>query len=60
MTSLETKQDIDRLKHDLRSTARSILDEAFAEQQINLIIAPGDSPLCIHAAAAGIFFVPRF
>jgi amidase len=55
MATTETKQTIDNMKHDLRSTARQILDEAFNEQQVNLIAAPGDSPLCIHAAAAGIF-----
>jgi amidase len=54
MNSTETKQNIDILKQDLRSTARQILDEAFDKQQVNLIAAPGDSPLCIHAAAAGI------
>lgn len=54
MNSTETKHNIDNLKHDLRNTARQILDEVFAEQQVNLIAAPGDSPLCIHAAAAGI------
>lgn len=54
MNSTETKQNIDILKQDLRSKARQILDEAFDKQQVNLIAAPGDSPLCIHAAAAGI------
>lgn len=54
MNSTETKQEIDRLKNDLRSTARRILDGVFEEQKVNLIAAPGDSPLCIHAAAAGI------
>lgn len=62
MNSTETKQTIDALKNDLRSTARQILDEAFAEHQINLIAAPGDSPLCIHAAAAGNYptYFPPF
>ncbi|RAO71686.1 uncharacterized protein BHQ10_007698 [Talaromyces amestolkiae] len=53
MNSTETKQDIDKVKYDLRRTARQILDGAFDEQQVKLIAAPGDSPLCIHAAAAG-------
>ncbi|KUL84917.1 hypothetical protein ZTR_07885 [Talaromyces verruculosus] len=53
INNTETKQNIDKLKHDLRSTARQILNGAFDEYQVSLIAAPGDSPLCIHAAAAG-------
>jgi amidase len=32
---------------------RRILDQAFDSQGLNVIVAPGDSSLCIHAAAAG-------
>lgn len=53
MDSNEAKEKIDALKQDLRSTATQILDEAFNKEQVNLIAAPGDSSLCIHAAAAG-------
>ncbi|GAM36146.1 hypothetical protein TCE0_018r05007 [Talaromyces pinophilus] len=53
INNTETKQNIDKLKHDLRSTARQILDGVFDGHQVSLIAASGDSPLCIHAAAAG-------
>lgn len=32
---------------------KRILDEVFDREQINIIAAPGDSALCVHAAAAG-------
>ncbi len=32
---------------------RCILDEAFDGHGVNLIAAPADSSLCVHAAAAG-------
>lgn len=54
MNSTESKEQIDVLKQELRSTARQILDETFENTQTNLLVAPGDAPLCVHAAAAGI------
>jgi amidase len=44
---------IDRLKDGLRAVGRRILDEAFRSQGLNIIAAPADCSLCIHAAAAG-------
>lgn len=49
----ETVEHIRSLKEGLRRTAKKILDNAFASQGVNLIVAPGDSSLCIHAAASG-------
>jgi amidase len=53
MNSTEKKEQIDVLKQELRKTAQQILDEVFDKEQINLLAAPGDAPLCVHAAAAG-------
>ncbi|KAK3901220.1 amidase signature domain-containing protein [Staphylotrichum tortipilum] len=44
---------IAQLKTRLRATAHRILDDAFDSQGLNIIAAPADSPLCVHAAAAG-------
>ncbi|RFU80727.1 amidase [Trichoderma arundinaceum] len=41
------------LKKAFRNVAQQIVDTAFDTQGVNLIVAPGDSSLCIHAAAAG-------
>jgi hypothetical protein len=53
MNSNDEKEKIDALKLDLRNAAKDILDDVFDKEKINIIAAPGDSPLCIHAAAAG-------
>jgi amidase len=53
MNSSDEKEKIDVLKQDLRNTAKDILDDAFDKEKINIIAAPGDSSLCVHAAAAG-------
>ena len=44
---------ITQLKTRLRVTARHILDDTFDTQGLNIIAALADSPLCVHAAAAG-------
>jgi amidase len=54
MNSTESKDKIYALKQELRNTAKKILGEAFDKEEINLLAAPGDSPICVHAAAAGI------
>jgi amidase len=53
MIATEEKEQIDELKQDLRTAARAILDELFNKEEINILVAPGDSPLCVHASAAG-------
>lgn len=53
MDTTENKEKIDELKHDLRVAARDILDDLFEKEEINIVAAPGDSSLCVHAAAAG-------
>lgn len=41
------------LKTGLRAVGERILDEAFDAHGVNVMAAPGDSSLCVHAAAAG-------
>ncbi|KAJ6031316.1 amidase signature enzyme [Penicillium herquei] len=53
MKSTDGKDHIDELKRNLRKAARDILDDIFEKEDINILAAPGDSSLCIHAAAAG-------
>ncbi|OQE35354.1 hypothetical protein PENCOP_c013G04170 [Penicillium coprophilum] len=53
MVATEEKEQIYKLKQDLRSAARAILDDLFDKGNINILVAPGDSSLCVHAAAAG-------
>ncbi|KAF4451105.1 Amidase [Fusarium albosuccineum] len=53
MKSTDDEEYIQHLKQELRATAKQVLDETFEKEQINLIAAPGDSSLCVHAAAAG-------
>ncbi|KAJ5614229.1 amidase signature enzyme [Penicillium herquei] len=53
MKTTDKKDHIDELKNNLRKAARDILDEVFENEGINILAAPGDSSLCIHAAAAG-------
>lgn len=44
---------IAELKDGLRRQAKAVLDPVFQEEGIDIIAAPADSSLCIHAAAAG-------
>ncbi|KAK4868060.1 hypothetical protein LT330_007258 [Penicillium expansum] len=53
MNAVEEKEQIDELKQDLRRAARDILDDLFDKEKINILVAPGDSSLCVHASAAG-------
>ncbi|KAK3375563.1 amidase signature domain-containing protein [Lasiosphaeria ovina] len=48
-----TAEHIAKLKGELRAVGKRILDHVFDGEGVNLIIAPGDAPLCVHAAAAG-------
>lgn len=49
----DTEEHVARLRDGLRKQARSVLEPVFQENGINVIAAPADSSLCIHAAAAG-------
>ncbi|KAI1263845.1 hypothetical protein F5Y18DRAFT_428720 [Xylariaceae sp. FL1019] len=40
-------------KRRFRADARKLLQETFEASNVNIIVAPGDSSTCIHAAAAG-------
>lgn len=53
MNTIEEKGQIDELKQDLRRAAKDILDNLFDKEKINILAAPGDSPLCVHASSAG-------
>ncbi|KAJ5725664.1 amidase signature enzyme, partial [Penicillium malachiteum] len=53
METTDNKDHIDDLKKNLRKAARDILDDVFEKEEVNILAAPGDSSLCIHAAAAG-------
>lgn len=44
---------ITELKEVLRQQAKAMLDPVFQKAGIDIIAAPADSSLCIHAAAAG-------
>ncbi|KAF7547640.1 hypothetical protein G7Z17_g7591 [Cylindrodendrum hubeiense] len=52
MNCTDEKEHIQGLKNELRTIAKQLLDEVFNKEQINLVVAPGDSSLCVHAAAA--------
>ncbi|KAI1347858.1 amidase signature enzyme [Xylaria sp. FL0043] len=52
-TYTQPPNEIADLKRRLRQHARDLLDKTFEVAEVNLIVAPGDSPLCVHAAAAG-------
>lgn len=53
MNTVEEKEQIDEMKQDLRKAARDILDDLFEKEKINILAAPGDSPLCVYASATG-------
>jgi amidase len=53
MNSIEEEEQINQLKQDLRRAARDILNDLFDKEKVNILAAPGDSPLCVHASAAG-------
>ncbi|KAF7529911.1 hypothetical protein G7054_g9727 [Neopestalotiopsis clavispora] len=54
--SRDTSQSIefmDDARARVRQRGKAIINEVFEKEGVNLIGAPGDSPLCVHAAAAG-------
>ncbi|KAJ6011058.1 amidase signature enzyme [Penicillium sp. IBT 35674x] len=53
MNTTEQKGKIDELKMGLRGAAKDILNDLFDKENIKILAAPGDSSLCVHAAAAG-------
>ncbi|KAK1243303.1 hypothetical protein MKX07_003931 [Trichoderma sp. CBMAI-0711] len=53
LTYNDEPEKVEVLRKDVRSAAQAIIHTAFNSQGVNLLVAPGDSSLCIHAAAAG-------
>ncbi|KAL7805666.1 amidase signature domain-containing protein [Trichoderma aethiopicum] len=53
LTYNDDPKKIAELRQSHRNAARQIIHAAFDTHGVNLIVAPGDSSLCIHAAAAG-------
>lgn len=54
--SRDTSQSIEFMndaRARVRQRGKAIINEVFEKEGVNLIGAPGDSPLCVHAAAAG-------
>ncbi|KAK3682983.1 amidase signature domain-containing protein [Podospora appendiculata] len=49
----DTPEHIASLKEGLRAVGKQIIDRVLAREGVNIIAAPADSSLCIHAAAAG-------
>ncbi|KAK6078644.1 hypothetical protein SCUP515_09694 [Seiridium cupressi] len=53
LKATETPEEIALLKQKFREKGKSIINDVLNRENVNLIAAPGDSPMCIHAAAAG-------
>ncbi|PON20573.1 hypothetical protein TGAM01_v210531 [Trichoderma gamsii] len=53
LTFNDKPEKIESLKSRFRPVGQQIINNAFDAQGLNIIVAPGDSSLCIHAAAAG-------
>ncbi|KAI1321373.1 amidase signature domain-containing protein [Xylariaceae sp. FL0255] len=51
--SNERPEDMTELQHKIRLLGKSILDQVFDREHVNVIAALGDSSICIHAAATG-------
>ncbi|KAK3349075.1 amidase signature domain-containing protein [Lasiosphaeria hispida] len=49
----DNKEHISALRTGLKAVAKKIVDTALEREKVSIIAAPSDSPLCIHAAAAG-------
>ncbi|KAK3317139.1 amidase signature domain-containing protein [Cercophora scortea] len=49
----DTPEHIALLKEGLRAVGKRIIDQVLTKENVNIIAAPADSSLCIHAAAAG-------
>lgn len=52
----DTEEHITALKEGLRAVAKNVLNSVFEREGVNIIVAPADSSLCIHAAASGSDF----
>lgn len=44
---------MEKVKKELRSKGRQVLDRVFDDNGINLVVGPVDSAFCIYACAAG-------
>lgn len=53
LTFNDKPEKIESLKSRFRPVGQQIINNAFDAQGLNIIVAPGDSSLCIHAATAG-------
>lgn len=53
MNSNEPAAAVDALKATLRAKARGVLDTAFDEAGVKVLVGTCDSAFCVHAAAAG-------
>ncbi|KAM0261115.1 hypothetical protein ACHAQJ_002377 [Trichoderma viride] len=53
LTYNDEPEKVEALRKGLRHIGQQIVNTAFDTQGLNIIVAPGDSSLCIHAAAAG-------
>lgn len=58
MNTTESPELMTKLKTALRVKAREILDKAFDDAKVNVIVGTCDSGFCVHAAAAGEFSFP--
>ena len=53
MNSNQDPEDMAKIKEELRTIGRQILDKAFEDNGVNILVGPVDSGFCIHACAAG-------
>ncbi|PWI69362.1 hypothetical protein PCL_01009 [Purpureocillium lilacinum] len=53
MNSNQDPEDMAKIKEELRTMGRQILDKAFDDNGVNILVGPVDSGFCIHACAAG-------
>ncbi len=53
MNSDDPPEAVEKIKATLRRKARAVLDAAFDEAQVKLLVGTCDSAFCVHAAAAG-------
>jgi amidase len=54
--NVDAEEHIAALKEGLRAVAKNVLNAVFEREGVNIIAAPADSSLCIHAAASGMDF----
>jgi amidase len=53
MNNSDSEEKIIRLQKELKRLGKDSLDKVFDGHEIDVIAAPADSGLCVHAAAAG-------